>query len=143
MSTSSHKATRDFEHTVRVVTARLHAAEAHLANRPAAQVFTISLKAAASVDGLLLPRGEILASGSQLAVTISAGASDLRISLQLKGFSTLQQFKGKAGRLLSDDKRVDIPFRFDDRGSAVCVMTDSDIARAGLAHFHVEVFDEA
>ena len=139
MTTASAKTLADFEHTVRVVTARIHAAES-FAPSPITATFTISLLAAAGAARTQLPRGKILAAGSQLAVTIEPDGVDLLITLQLRGFQPLKQHAGKDGRLISADDRVDVPFHFDTRGTAVCRLTDSDIARAGLEHFRVEVF---
>jgi hypothetical protein len=142
MSTSRSKAHRDFEHTVRVVTARIHAGDTFTSRVPTQQ-FVFSLKAASSAIGTQLPRGEILAPGSQLGVSMVAQGNNLRITIQLKGFKALQAHRGKPGRLISEDGRVHVPFRFDEKGAATCLMTDSDISRGGLAHFRIELFDDA
>jgi hypothetical protein len=135
------KSRRNFEHTVRVVTASIHAAEA-FAPRTIAATFVVSRLAAAGAAGLKLPQGEILALGSQLAVRMEAVGSDLQVTLQLRGFQALRAHGGKSGRLVSADQRVHVAFAFDAKGKAVCVMTDSDIARGGLEQFHIEVFGD-
>lgn len=141
MSTTGPLDILNFEHTVRTITARIHAAEAFLTRMPVQQ-FGFSLKAAAGSGGLALPQGELLAPGSLLGISIVAVGSDLQITLQLKGFKMLKEHGGKAGRLVSTDGKIHVSFRFDSRGTAVCYMTDSEIARAGLEQFRVEVFDD-
>jgi hypothetical protein len=130
---------RDFNHTVRVIIARV-VTEQELSPRALTGRYLVTLLAAAGTAGLNLPKSEVLAEGSQVGIRIETEGAALKITMQLRGFAALKAHAGCHGRLISADAMVEVPFQFDRTGTAVCFMTDTQVARAGLEKFAIEVF---
>ena len=142
---------RDFAHTLRVAIASVRARDelAHGNHASAAgprelRRFAVALLAAAGAEGLTLPRSEVLADGSALAVSFEEHPAEgvINVRLQLKGYAAVKENGGRAARLVGGNGAFDEVFRFERSGSAHCALKDDAAVRAGLTSFTVVVLDE-
>jgi hypothetical protein len=130
---------RDFLRTLDALTASakgdLEAADASDDGwRPA---FDVELLAAASPDGISLPETEILCAGAELAARIAESDFELRLTLQLQGFATLDQYGGREARVVSENSAIDYRICFSASGAAVCLLANKPKIREGLGKFAV------
>jgi hypothetical protein len=130
---------RDFLRTLDVLTASAKAdLEAGEASGPQWRpAFTAELLAAAQPEGVKLPETEILCEGNELAVQIASSDFELRVALQLQGFSALDQYGGQEARVVSANGAIDYRVRFSASGSAICMLANKPKIREGLGKFSV------
>jgi hypothetical protein len=136
--TNDRQMWRDFDHTVRVVTARA-LAEIDVNHGAPVTRFAVTLLAAAGSTGINLPTGEVLAEGRQLGIRIVTHTGELAVTLQLKGFAALTAHKRQPGRLTTLSGTFDVLFQFSERGTAICLLPDTPEVRLGLQTCMIEV----
>jgi hypothetical protein len=125
----------DLAHTAAVLIARAFVEHELSGGRAAAlrPAFTFALMAAATSLAPPLPQSmEAIEDGLNLA--IEERGPELWLTLQLVGFSALDDYRGQSARLTSGNGAIDYPFAFDAQGQAVCVLSNRPDVRDGLTH---------
>ncbi len=141
---TDHRRYIDFEHTVRVITARART-EVQLAASEATvprilATFTVTRLAAATSVAADLPVGEIMAKGGQVGATFMRSSGSIEVVLQLKGFATLKAFARKRGRLVAG--ALEVPLAFDAKGEARCQLPEVPEMIEATRDFEVQVIED-
>jgi hypothetical protein len=140
------KAWRDFAHTTGVLLGAALAefeVETRQDSSPedagADNVFVFQLMAAASDDAFHFADGAVQARGGEMTASLGAGKGEMRLELQLIGYTALRNGAGREARLRSEDGVVDQIVQFDELGSATCRLPDQPAVRQALNAFTVEI----
>jgi len=140
------KAWRDFAHTTGVLLgAALAEFEAGTREDTEPQdtgadnVFVFQLMAAASEDAFHFADGAVQARGGEMTASLSTGKGEMRLELQLIGYTALRNGAGRQARLRSEDGVVEQIVQFNELGSATCRLADHPAVRQALNAFRVEI----
>jgi hypothetical protein len=143
---NAKKAWRDFAHTTGVLLgAALAEFEAETREETAPQdaasdnMFVFELMAAASDDAFHFADGAVQARGGEMTASLGAGKGEMRLELQLIGYTALRNGAGRQARLRSENNVIDQIVQFDELGSATCRLPDQLAVRQALNAFRVEI----
>lgn len=134
---------RDFLHTISVlISSALAEHEIRTLrpdSKPIPRSFSFEVLAAATEARRLMPGQPLLSSNGELSLTLEERDEELWLHVQANGYASMTECADQDARIYSGNGSIDYTTRFNNRGTAVCVLKDTAEIREGLSDLKVEL----
>lgn len=86
-----------------------------------------------------MPGQPLLSSNGELSLTLEERDEELWLHVQANGYASMTECADQDARIYSGNGSIDYTTRFNNRGTAVCVLKDTAEIREGLSDLKVEL----